>query len=281
MKRIVAVLADMAKAGKKLRRGIDTVENVKVHKQSAFRKKILLVPGERYFRKNTQVTQCHPMRKAVFVVISIVASASLIVLTVVLTTLLRDSDAVSREAISSAQEELMRYVSSHPGETARTLAVVDYSRPSYMKRMVIIDLRSGKQSAYRVAHGKKSGELYASLFSNVPDSNMSSLGLFRVGKRYCGEHGLALRLEGVDSLQNSNAAARDIVLHSAGYVSVRYIMLNLLTAHGPMIGRSNGCFAVSRTDIEEVADKLADGGFIYAWASYNSSKQKNETKSDR
>jgi hypothetical protein len=181
--------------------------------------------------------------------------------------LLLDSGYVSaeatKEAFAAMQDYLRRNTASAP---PRALAVIDYSRPSFMKRMAIIDLKTGRQSFYRVAHGRNSGELFARRFSNTPDSNMSSLGLFRVGERYSGDHGLALRLDGLDSLRNSNAAKRDIVLHKAGYVSIPFILLNIVTGYGPMIGRSNGCFVVSGGDIVEVVKKLAGGGFIYAWA---------------
>jgi hypothetical protein len=94
---------------------------------------------------------------------------------------------------------------------------------------------------------------------------MSSLGLYKVLATYCGDHGTALRLEGLEPGRNGNAFRRAIVLHSAGYVSLRYILLNLVTCNGPRIGRSNGCFVVSAGEIEEVAQRLGRGGFIYAW----------------
>lgn len=179
--------------------------------------------------------------------------------------LIRDAGKIHAAAVAEAMAELARYGIQHPETEIRSLAVVDYSLPSFMKRMTVIDLRSGRSTSLRVAHGKKSGEQYAEHFSNVPESNMSSLGLFRVTRAYHGDHGLALRLDGLDSLRNANADTRDIVVHSADYVSIPYILLNLLTGNGPRIGRSNGCFVVARCDIAPVADKLARGGFIYAW----------------
>jgi hypothetical protein len=177
-----------------------------------------------------------------------------------------DSGHVSAEATKEAFAAMQEYLRRNPAsEPPRTLAVIDYSQPSFMKRMAIIDLKTGRESFYRVAHGKNSGELFARQFSNTPESNMSSLGLFRVGERYYGDHGLALRLDGLDSLRNGNATKRDIVLHTAGYVSIPFILLNTITLQGPRIGRSNGCFVVSNSDIDEVVEKLADGGFIYAW----------------
>lgn len=199
--------------------------------------------------------------------IRIAAFTLLMLLTAAIATLQFMLGRLNKEAVNEAKRSLESYLEAHPDEKANTLAVVDFNQPSYMKRMAVIDLRYGKQSFYRVAHGRNSGELYTKRFSDVPGSNMSSLGLFCVTKLYYGEHGLALRLDGLDSLKNGNAARRDIVLHQAQYVSIPYILLNAVTLHGPMIGRSNGCFAVSKHEIGKVVQKLHKGGFIYAWAS--------------
>lgn len=172
---------------------------------------------------------------------------------------------VSPQACRAALAGLQSYRSLHPEENPHYLAVVDYSKPSYLKRMALIDLKTGEQSFYRVAHGKKSGELYAERFSDIPESNMSSPGLYKVLDAYSGDHGKAMRLEGLDSTSNSNAFSRDIVLHSADYVSLGYILLNLVTLNGPRIGRSNGCFVVSTRDIDEITKKLSRGAFLFAW----------------
>lgn len=194
-----------------------------------------------------------------------VASGFFMLLFIATTILFFAPGQVSEIAVTEAKAALASYLRTHPDQKADVLAVVDYSLPSYIKRMTVIDLHNGERTFYRVAHGRNSGELYALRFSDTPESNMSSLGLFRTGARYYGEHGLALRIDGLDSLRNGKAIFRDIVLHSADYVSIRYILLNLLTLHGPMIGRSNGCFVISKQDIDKVVGKLADGGFIYAW----------------
>jgi hypothetical protein len=180
--------------------------------------------------------------------------------------LLQPPEKISPEAYHSAYTALNHFRTMHPEENSRILAVVDYSKPSYVERMTIIDLKTGTSTFYRVAHGKKSGMLYPATFSNIPQSNMSSLGLYKVLEAYTGDHGKAVRIEGLDPAVNDSAFSRDIVLHSANYVSPGYILLNLLTLNGPMIGRSNGCFVVSPSEIEEVLGKLAPGSFIYAWA---------------
>ncbi|WP_331561720.1 murein L,D-transpeptidase catalytic domain family protein [Chlorobium sp.] len=173
---------------------------------------------------------------------------------------------ISPEAYRASLQSLESYRRAHPQEYIRMLAVVDYSKPSYLKRMALVDMKTGEQAFYLVAHGKRSGELYARHFSDTPESNMSSLGLYKVLGMYNGDHGMALRLEGLEPGRNGNAYRRDIVLHSAEYVSLRYIILNLVTLEGPRIGRSNGCFVVPAGKIEEVAQRLGRGGFIYAWA---------------
>ncbi len=173
---------------------------------------------------------------------------------------------ISPQAYRAAFAAFENYRTAHPEERYRYLAVVDYSKPSYLKRMAIIDLVNRESSFYRVAHGKNSGELFATRFSNTPESAMSSPGLYRVLDAYRGDHGLAVRLEGLDPSTNGNAFSRDIVLHSADYVSVGYILLNLVTFNGPRIGRSNGCFVVSPDAIDEVTQQLSRKGLIYAWS---------------
>jgi hypothetical protein len=185
-------------------------------------------------------------------------------------TLLFLPEKVSPQAYSGAFASLEAYRSTHPAENPRYLAVIDYSKPSYLKRMAVIDLKTGERSFYRVAHGKKSGELYAQRFSNTPESNMSSLGLFKVLEAYWGDHGKAMRLDGLDERLNGNALSRDIVLHSADYVSLSYILLNTLTFDGPRIGRSNGCFVVHPGDIDEIIQKLRQGGLLFAWSTTQS-----------
>ncbi len=172
---------------------------------------------------------------------------------------------ISTEAYKAAFAALDTYRTSHPEEAVRYLAVVDFSKPSYLKRMAVVDLVNGEESFYRVAHGKNSGELYATRFSNTSESGMSSLGLYKVLDAYIGDHGTAVRLEGLEPSVNGNAFSRDIVLHSADYVSPCYILLNLVTFNGPRIGRSNGCFVVSTDDIDEVIKKLGNSGLLYAW----------------
>ncbi|WP_294345286.1 murein L,D-transpeptidase catalytic domain family protein [Prosthecochloris sp.] len=191
--------------------------------------------------------------------------ATVLLSTVILFGLLFSLPAVSDEAIQSAYRAVSQYRSTHPHDSApQYLAIVDYTKPSLFKRMLIIDTSFESKSFYHVAHAAKSGTLKARKFSNISGSNMSSLGLYKTGNVYKGDHGLAIRLHGLDSLKNSNAFKRDIVFHSASYVSIPVIFENLLTFNGPRIGRSNGCFVVNPAKIQQVVDTLGRGGFVYA-----------------
>lgn len=100
--------------------------------------------------------------------------------------------------------------------------LIDMSMHSGVKRFHVFDLKSKKVIArYLVSHG--CGENGWSLtdsknrpqFSNTPDSHLSSLGKYRIGKRGYSNWGVNInyRLHGLDST-NSNAYDRDIVFHS-------------------------------------------------------------------
>jgi hypothetical protein len=66
-----------------------------------------------------------------------------------------------------------------------------------------------------------------------------------------------MRLRGLD-WSNNNAEARAIVLHNAWYAEPEVV-----TQHGKL-GRSEGCFAFSRSDQYEVMKRLTPGHMIYA-----------------
>ena len=71
------------------------------------------------------------------------------------------------------------------------------------------------------------------------------------------KHGLALLLNGLDKGVNDLALAREVIVHSAAYVSAAFIAI-----HG-RLGRSWGCPAVPTADMAQVATLLADGGLLY------------------
>lgn len=138
------------------------------------------------------------------------------------------------------------------------IAIIDYSLPSDVRRLYIMNVKTGQITQHHTAHGKGSGVRFATKFSNINDSKMSSLGLFLGGSVYTGSHGPSLRLHGLDA-SNDQAAQRDIVMHSAPYVSA-----NFLKAH-QRLGRSWGCPAISAALMKRVNQTFNDGGVIYAY----------------
>lgn len=136
------------------------------------------------------------------------------------------------------------------------VTIVDYSLPSDKRRLAVADVDSGKVLFYTyVAHGKGSGSKYATHFSNRPGTDASSLGVYLTGRTYYGKHGYSLRLYGLEPRFNGSAYRRDIVIHSAWYVSRSFAQ-----DHGRM-GVSWGCFALSRK-VESALVNLIRGSTV-------------------
>jgi hypothetical protein len=160
-------------------------------------------------------------------------------------------------------ERTLRYLTSHQGEIAnqRYLTVIDFTKPSYVKRMFVHDLETKEVQRYLVAHGENSGFIYTTEFSNQIGSHQSCRGLFLTGEAYDGDYGPALRLHGLEEGINDNAYRRDIVIHGASWVSYGAIFEN-----GGRLGRSWGCPAVPLGDAAEVVDRLKGGSLLYIHA---------------
>jgi hypothetical protein len=145
-------------------------------------------------------------------------------------------------------------------ESAQRLAVIDYSQPSTARRLWIFDLRKKTLLLHDlVAHGNKSGENFATRFSNRVGSHQSSLGLFRTQESYQGNNGYSLRMDGLEPGVNDQARERAIVIHGADYVNP------LWSQRQGRIGRSQGCPAVRPAIAKRVIDKLKGGQFMYSW----------------
>lgn len=169
----------------------------------------------------------------------------------------------SPQALEQALQRLDAVADSESSTEVR-LAVVDFSRPAWHRRLALYAADGDLLATCLVAHARDSGDyVRAERFSNELGSNRSSLGLYRVLGSYEGEHGVALRLEGLDPGVNDQAFVRDIVIHEADYVSFSSIIDNILQAKGPGVGRSLGCPAVSREAIPILVDTLVDGGYLY------------------
>jgi hypothetical protein len=141
-----------------------------------------------------------------------------------------------------------------------TIGIVDFSKPSDEQRFFVVDLASGNVEAHRVAHGRGSDPDHSGFverFSNDFGSYATSNGAYVTGDYYDGKYGLSMKVRGLD-WSNSNAEPRAIVIHNAWYAED-----DMIPIHGKL-GRSEGCFAMSRQSQYDVMRKLAGGRMIYA-----------------
>ena len=138
------------------------------------------------------------------------------------------------------------------------ISIADLSKSSCKKRLYILDLKNYKIlfNTY-VAHGMNSGQEYARQFSNLPESNKSSLGFYETADTYNGKHGYSLHLIGMERGINDNAYKRDIVMHAADYVNE-----NFIHAKG-YIGRSQGCPALPEKQHKQIIDKIKNGTCLF------------------
>lgn len=140
------------------------------------------------------------------------------------------------------------------------LSIVDFSLASTEKRLWVIDMDRKKILFNElVAHGRNSGENFAAKFSNIPESNMSSIGFYVTGDTYTGKHGLSLYLDGRETEFNGRARERAIVIHGADYVSEDFVK-----THG-RLGRSFGCPALSMASHKSVIETISNGSCLFIY----------------
>lgn len=141
--------------------------------------------------------------------------------------------------------------------------VVDFQAHSSRQRMFEVDMQTGSVRAFRTAHGKGSDPAhtgFASWFSNIPDSNASSVGAFlTAGQAMGAKHGPNVLLEGLEPT-NNEARDREIIVHSADYCEIDYLV------QWGKLGRSYGCFSVSRADLAQLRPAMDGGRLLYAAA---------------
>ena len=153
------------------------------------------------------------------------------------------------------------------------LVMVDYTKPSTEERLFIIDLRK-KQLLISslVTHGRGTGDLYATKFSNKNNSYSTSSGFYLTGNIYNGKHGESLELYGLDKGKNDNAKKRTIVMHSAYYANKAFA-----EKYG-RLGRSKGCLALP-TDLNAKIINLISGGVVlYVHTNFDENKEYDFSK---
>src|SRR5690606_4569779 len=153
-----------------------------------------------------------------------------------------------------------RLKDDHALSDKEIITVIDFRKPSSQRRLWVIDLSTGEVKFHSlVAHGRNSGGLYATRFSNRINSYQSSLGFYITGKTYHGKHGLSLKLHGIEQGINDQAETRAIVMHGAEYASEAFI------ARVGRLGRSLGCPAIPVEIHESLIKEVAEGTCLFIY----------------
>ncbi len=140
------------------------------------------------------------------------------------------------------------------------ITIIDFSKPSNQKRLYILDLATGEILFNTlVAHGRNTGLLYPTNFSNKSSSYESSLGFYVTLNTYTGNNGYSLKLQGCEKGFNDNALQRNIVLHGAAYVNESFIHQN------GFLGRSYGCPAVPFELHQQIIDLIKNGSCLFIY----------------
>jgi L,D-transpeptidase catalytic domain len=168
---------------------------------------------------------------------------------------------MDQTVFSSALQGLKKLGSSGIIKKDSIITIIDFSQPSNKKRLYVLDLAT-KQLLFNtlVAHGRNSGSLWTSSFSNSISSLKSSPGFYVTGETYTGENGYSLRLDGLEKNINDNARARSIVMHGAPYVDQSSI--NTLG----FLGRSWGCPAIPETLHKAIINTIKDGTCLFIYS---------------
>ncbi len=159
-------------------------------------------------------------------------------------------------AAARASFDRHRNMIRHPD----VVGIVDFSKMSREQRYYLLDTNTGQVTEHHVSHGRGSDPGHTGFvqrFSNRFGSNATSEGGYVVSENYHGKYGLSMRVRGLD-WTNSNAEARAIVIHPAWYAEPSHLAM-----HG-ILGRSEGCFAMSRSSLNETLSRLGPGHFLYA-----------------
>ena len=142
----------------------------------------------------------------------------------------------------------------------KIVTIIDYSLPSSVKRMWVVDINNRKVLYHTlVAHGKFTGGLFAKHFSDKPGSRASSIGTFVTENTYVGSNGYSLRLRGLEPGFNAKAHERAIVFHGAWYATQDFAK-----QHG-RLGLSWGCPAVSPKLAKPIINEIKNGTLVFAY----------------
>lgn len=170
---------------------------------------------------------------------------------------------LSQEAFTNAVQGYQVLLEEGKIQRTEYLTICDFSQSAKKKRMYVLDMENEKLLIQTyVAHGRNSGGEFAFRFSNKAESHQSSLGFYLTQQTYFGEHGLSLRMKGLEKGINDQAFRRAIVIHGATYIGEGHM------------GRSYGCPAVPQRESKKIIQTIKNGSCLFI---YHPSKQYKTT----
>ena len=107
----------------------------------------------------------------------------------------------------------------------RYLTIIDYSKPSNVKRMYLIDIKTGRVEKFLVSHGKNSGWAYATAFSNRPNPSRVAVDSSSRAENIPESTEPHSNFMGFKK-GSTTMPRRGIVMHGANYVCARSVRLN-------------------------------------------------------
>ncbi|WP_029086198.1 murein L,D-transpeptidase catalytic domain-containing protein [Brevundimonas aveniformis] len=166
---------------------------------------------------------------------------------------------VPRDLREQALAALDRHAWSIPNRDR--IYIVNFTQHSAEPRLYELDVISGEARMFHTAHGVGSDPFhsgYAHGFSNIVDSNASSLGVYRTsGMGWGVRHGQNVLLDGLEDTNNA-ARERAIIVHAADYCEPEWL------AREGKLGRSFGCFATSFATLDFLRPRMDEGRLLYA-----------------
>lgn len=126
------------------------------------------------------------------------------------------------------------------------VVVIDFRKHLLSNRLYLLDMRNKEVILNcRVTHAKKSGNIFATEFSNEPQSEKSSYGTFITKYSRPGRYGYSMVISGLDKGINDNVEKRVVIFHPTRVLW------------------SKGCFATSESNNKIIIDHMKNGRLIH------------------
>lgn len=138
--------------------------------------------------------------------------------------------------------------------TNKDILLVDYTKSIFEKRLYVVSYSEGiVKYVSLVSHARKSGIKFADSFSNVPDSNFSVTGLFKIHEKEIRTiPPYSYPIDGLEE-NNSNTFSRNITIHQTVLESNK------------AVGYSQGCFSITKEAIEIFPSFDIENSYLYVY----------------